>query len=95
VPFFGIQTNTITAVSRLASITGAEVCMMVTTLEADRSRYRCTITKPIDCFPSDDPVADTARLNILYEAEIRQHIPEYYWVHKRFKNRPAGEANPY
>jgi KDO2-lipid IV(A) lauroyltransferase len=95
VPFFGIQTNTITAVSRLASITGAEVCMMVTTLEADRSRYRCTITKPIDCFPSDDPVADTARLNILYEAEIRQHIPEYYWVHKRFKNRPAGEVNPY
>jgi KDO2-lipid IV(A) lauroyltransferase len=95
VPFFGIQTNTITAVSRLASITGAEVCMMVTTLEADRSRYRCTVTKPIDCFPSNDLVADTARLNSLFEAEIRQHIPEYYWVHKRFKNRPAGEANPY
>lgn len=95
VPFFGIQTNTITAVSRLASITGAEVCMMVTTLEADRSRYRCTISKPIQYFPSDDLVADTARLNGLYEAEIRQHIPEYYWVHKRFKNRPAGEANPY
>ena len=95
VPFFGIQTNTITAVSRLASITGAEVCMMVTTLEADRSRYRCTVTKPIDYFPSNDLVADTARLNSLFEAEIRQHIPEYYWVHKRFKNRPAGEANPY
>ena len=95
VPFFGIQTNTITAVSRLASITGAEVCMMVTTLEADRSRYRCKVTKPIDCFPSNDLVADTARLNSLFEAEIRQHIPEYYWVHKRFKNRPAGEANPY
>lgn len=95
VPFFGIQTNTITAVSRLASITGAEVCMMVTTLEADRSRYRCTITKPMDCFPSDDPVADTARLNSLFEVEIRQHIPEYYWVHKRFKNRPQGEISPY
>ena len=95
VPFFGIQTNTITAVSRLASITGAEVCMMVTTLEADQSRYCCTISKPIEHFPSDDLVADTARLNGLYEAEIRQHIPEYYWVHKRFKNRPAGEASPY
>ena len=39
VPFFGIQTNTITAVSRLAKITGAEVCMMTTTLKKDGSGY--------------------------------------------------------
>jgi KDO2-lipid IV(A) lauroyltransferase len=95
VPFFGVQTNTITAVSRLASIAQAEVCMMVTTLLPDRSRYSCVIGKPIDGFPSDDPVADTARLNAIYEAEIRQHIAEYYWVHKRFKNRPEGQASPY
>ncbi len=95
VPFFGVQTNTITAVSRLASIAHAEVCMMVTTLLPDRSRYSCVIGKPIDGFPSDNPVADTARLNAIYEAEIRQHIAEYYWVHKRFKNRPDGQASPY
>ena len=95
VPFFGVQTNTITAVSRLASITQAEVCMMVTTLLPDRSRYCCLISKPIDGFPSDDPIADTARLNTIYEAEVRQHIAEYYWVHKRFKNRPDGQASPY
>ena len=95
VPFFGVQTNTITAVSRLAFIAKAEVCMMVTTLLPDRSRYSCAISKPIDDFPSDDPVADTARLNAIYEAEVRQHIAEYYWVHKRFKNRPDGQASPY
>jgi len=95
VPFFGVQTNTITAVSRLASIAQAEVCMMVTTLLPDRSRYCCVISKPIDGFPSDDPIADTARLNAIYEVEVRQHIAEYYWVHKRFKNRPDGQASPY
>jgi KDO2-lipid IV(A) lauroyltransferase len=95
VPFFGVQTNTITAVSRLAFIAKAEVCMMVTTLLPDRSRYSCAISKPIGDFPSDDPVADTARLNAIYEAEVRQHIAEYYWVHKRFKNRPDGQASPY
>ena len=95
VPFFGIPTNTITAVSRLALIAKAEVCMMVTTLLPDRSRYCCVISKPIDGFPSDDPIADTARLNTIYEAEIRQHAAEYYWVHKRFKNRPDGQASPY
>ena len=95
VPFFGIQTNTITAVSRLALIAQAEVCMMVTTLLPDRSHYCCVISKPIDGFPSSDPIADTARLNAIYEAEVRQHVAEYYWVHKRFKNRPAGQASPY
>ena len=95
VPFFGIPTNTITAVSRLALIAQAEVCMMVTTLLPDRSRYGCVISKPIDGFPSDDVIADAARLNAIYEAEIRQHVAEYYWVHKRFKNRPDGQANPY
>jgi len=95
VPFFGVQTNTITAVSRLAFIAKAEVCMMVTTLLPGRSHYSCAISKPIGDFPSDDPVADTARLNAIYEAEVRQHIAEYYWVHKRFKNRPDGQASPY
>ena len=95
VPFFGVQTNTITAVSRLASIAQAEVCMMVTTLLPDRSHYCCVISKPIDGFPSDDPIADTARLNAIYETEVRQHVAEYYWVHKRFKNRPDGQASPY
>lgn len=95
VPFFGIQTNTVTAVSRLALIAKAEVCMMVTTLLPDRSRYCCIISKPIDDFPSNDPVADTARLNAIYETEIRKHIAEYYWVHKRFKNPSDGQVSPY
>lgn len=51
VPFFGIETNTITAVSRLAKITGAEVCMMTTTLKADESGYLCEISAPLKDFP--------------------------------------------
>ena len=95
VPFFNIQTNTSTAVSRLAKISGAEVCMMVTSLKPDESGYLCEISKPIDHFPSDDPKSDTARLNLIFEKEIRLRPAEYYWVHKRFKNRPLNEANPY
>jgi Kdo2-lipid IVA lauroyltransferase/acyltransferase len=95
VPFFGIQTNTITAISRLAKITGAEVCLMTTTLKKDESGYLCEISKPLENFPGDDPKEDTARLNEYFEKEIRLRPAEYYWVHKRFKNRPSGEANPY
>ena len=95
VPFFNLQTNTITAVSRLAKITGAEVCMMVTTLKKNESGYVCAISKPLENFPTDNPEADTARLNQIFEKEIRLRPAEYYWVHKRFKNRPHNEVNPY
>jgi KDO2-lipid IV(A) lauroyltransferase len=95
VPFFGIPTNTINAISRLAKAGGAEVCLMITTLNADKSKYICRIHKALPNFPSDDPVADTARLNLCFEEEIRKRPAEYYWVHKRFKYRPPGEANLY
>ena len=95
VPFFGIETNTITTISRLAKITGADVCMMVTTLKKDESGYLCEIHEPLESFPSEDPKADTARLNQYFENEIRLRPAEYYWVHKRFKNRPNHEPNPY
>jgi KDO2-lipid IV(A) lauroyltransferase len=95
VPFFNIQTNTITAVSRLAKITGAQVCMMITTLKKSGAGYVCTISKPLENFPTENPEADTARLNTIFEKEIRLRPAEYYWVHKRFKNRPHNEASPY
>ena len=95
VPFFNIETNTITTISRLATITGAAVCMMTTTLKADESGYLCEIGAPLENFPSGDIKADTARLNQYFEKEIRLRPAEYYWVHKRFKNRPDNGPNPY
>ena len=95
VPFFGIETNTVTTVSRLAKITGADVCMMTTTLKADESGYLCEIKEPLQDFPGADPKIDTARLNQYFEKEIRLRPAEYYWVHKRFKNRPDNKPNPY
>ena len=95
VPFFGIETNTVTTVSRLAKITGADVCMMTTTLKADESGYLCEIKEPLQDFPGADPKIDTARLNQYFEKEIRLRPSEYYWVHKRFKNRPDNKPSPY
>jgi Kdo2-lipid IVA lauroyltransferase/acyltransferase len=95
VPFFGIETNTITTISRLAKITGADVCLMITTLKEDESGYLCEISEPLKNFPGADPKSDTALLNQYFEDAIRLRPAEYYWVHKRFKNRPNSAANPY
>ena len=57
--------------------------------------YRVRFMPPLDNFPSDDALADTAALNRWIEAQIRANPAQYLWVHKRFKTRPAGEASLY
>jgi Kdo2-lipid IVA lauroyltransferase/acyltransferase len=94
-PFFGIQTSTVDSVSRLAKLANAEVNLMTTTLNKDRKGYTCHISKPLPNFPSDDPKEDTVRLNQYIEELVRERPAEYYWVHKRFKHRPAGEPSLY
>ena len=95
VPFFGIPTSTVTSVSRLAKLADAEVCLMTTTLNPSKNGYICRISSPLPDFPSDDVEQDTARLNRYIEDLVRERPAEYYWVHKRFKHRPAGEPSLY
>jgi len=40
-------------------------------------------------------VADTALMNARLQAYIATMPAQYYWVHKRFKTRPAGEPPLY
>jgi len=40
-------------------------------------------------------VQDAARMNAWIEQQVRALPAQYFWVHKRFKTRPAGEASLY
>lgn len=95
VPFFNIPTCTITTISRLAKKMGAEVCPVITTLRPDEKGYACTIKKPWPNFPTDHVIADTTYMNAFFEEQIRLNIPQYWWLHKRFKNRPEGQPSFY
>lgn len=93
VPFFGIQTATVTALSRLCEITGAKVIPLIT--RQTETGYEARFYPAWDNFPSGDPIADTSRMNAFLEERIREMPEQYFWVHKRFKTRPPGEANFY
>lgn len=95
VPFFGVQACTLTAVSRLARLSGARVVPFVAKVLPDYQGYKLTIHEPLANFPSGDHTADALRTNRFLEECIRSAPDQYYWVHRRFKRRPAGEAGVY
>ncbi|MFN3842742.1 MAG: LpxL/LpxP family Kdo(2)-lipid IV(A) lauroyl/palmitoleoyl acyltransferase [Rehaibacterium terrae] len=92
-PFFGIPASTITATHQLARLTGAAVVPFFHRRQG--GRYLLRIAPALADFPSDDPVADTARVNAAIEAMAREAPAQYLWVHRRFKRRPPGAAPVY
>ena len=94
VPFFAVpQAATIPSLSRFARLGKAKVVGLYNRMTPDG--YVAEMTPAWENFPTDDHVADTARMNRELEAAIRTMVPQYYWVHKRFKTRPDGEASLY
>jgi KDO2-lipid IV(A) lauroyltransferase len=95
VPFFGVQAATITGLSRLSRLAGAAVVPCVTRMLPGGQGYRVEIGDPWPDFPTDNVEADTRRMNQWIEGVVRTMPEQYYWVHRRFKTRPPGEARPY
>lgn len=95
VPFFGVPAATLLAPSRMARALNMVVQPVIAEILPGGQGYRVNFMPPWDDFPTDDALADTARLNRFIEEQIRLHPAQYLWVHKRFKTRPAGEPSLY
>lgn len=91
--FMGVPAATNTATSRFAQITGARVVPFV--LLREPGGYRLIIEPALADFPSDDPQADTQRINDLFSRWVAQAPEQYNWIHRRFKTRPSGEPPVY
>jgi KDO2-lipid IV(A) lauroyltransferase len=93
VPFFGVPTATLPALPRLARLGRAQVVPVITRLTSEG--YELELFEPWTDYPTEDVVADTARMNRYLEDLIRRMPEQYFWVHKRFKTRPPGEPYLY
>lgn len=93
VPFFGVPAATITGLSRIAQLSHAKVVPAIARRVGHR--YELDIYPAWDNFPSDDLAADCRRMNAFIEQRVLEQPEQYFWLHKRFKTRPEGEARFY
>ncbi|MTW20136.1 lipid A biosynthesis acyltransferase [Allochromatium palmeri] len=95
VPFCGIPASTVPMLGRFAAMTNAVVIPTFPRFLPRGQGMELIFDPPLDAFPSDDPEQDTARMNQVIESRLRDMPEQYFWVHRRFKTRPPGEASIY
>ncbi|MDA8390702.1 MAG: lysophospholipid acyltransferase family protein [Gammaproteobacteria bacterium] len=93
VPFFGVPVPTLTALSRLARLTGAVVLPALARAREDGRGFELILRPPLAPFPTGDQEADARYMNATVEAAIRDMPEQYLWTYKRFKRyRPEGRS---
>lgn len=86
-PFFGVQGMTNTATGTLAKL-GRAVAVPFFPRRLQDGSYVLTILPALADFPSGDTEKDTMQYVQVLEDQVRLAPEQYYWVHRKFKNRP-------
>ncbi len=95
VPFFGVPAMTNCALSYIARVSKAKVIPFLPQRRADLTGYEALILPPLRNFPTDDEADDALRVHRILERHIREAPAQYYWLHRRFKNRPPPLPDVY
>lgn len=93
VPFYGVSAATVPSLARFARLGRAKVVPVVTRMT--HQGYEVEVMPAWPGFPSDDALADTALMNQRLQSYIDSMPDQYFWVHKRFKDRPPGTPAVY
>jgi KDO2-lipid IV(A) lauroyltransferase len=93
VPFYGVRAATVPSLSRFAKLGRAKVVPVLTKMTS--TGYEVQVMPAWKNFPTDDLQADTLRMNQSLQSYIDSMPTQYFWVHKRFKDRPDGEPGFY
>jgi len=94
VPFFGVPAATVTGLSYIARSSGAAVVPCVTRM-LPGGGYVARLWPAWSDFPGASDAADARRMMAFIEERVLEMPEQYFWLHKRFKTRPEGEAKFY
>lgn len=93
-PFFGVPSMTNIATSALGKL-GKAVAIPFFPRRLKDGSYVLSILPPLEDFPCSDPCKDAEHYISVLEDQIRLCPEQYYWVHRKFKNRPAPLPDVY
>ena len=93
VPFYGVPAATVPSLSRFARLGRAKVVPVITRMT--RHGYQVEVMPAWERFGSGDSVVETALMNQHLQSYIDTMPDQYFWVHKRFKDRPPGTPPVY
>jgi Kdo2-lipid IVA lauroyltransferase/acyltransferase len=99
VDFFGKPACTTFGLARLARLTGAPVYPVFLVRQGSSDRHLIEVLPRVDWVETGDAeadiVANTQRYTTVFEGMLRQYPEQWIWFHKRWRTRPAGEAQFY
>lgn len=99
VDFLGFPAATTTGLARMARHTGAPVVPVYSYWDAALGKYRLRYEPALDLTRTEDEEADVreyvARFNEALGNYVRRYPDQWFWVHRRWKTRPAGEESIY
>ena len=93
VPFFGVTACTVTSLPRFARLGRAKVVPVVARMTP--LGYDVMVLPAWADYPSANLESDVRRMNVELEGYIKPMPEQYYWLHRRFKDQPAGAVSPY
>ena len=91
VPFFGRNALTPIGPAKLAIRTESIVVDILIERLPD-GRHRLKVGEPLETKRDDDPVALTARMTRIIEAQIRRVPEQWVWMHDRWRDRPQWDV---
>jgi len=94
-PFFGIQANTMTLLSRLAQKSRATVLLTYAERLPDSKGFHLHFIPAPAEVSSADTQTSVIAINQMIEDAVRTIPAQYQWNYKRFATRPEGEAGFY
>ena len=92
VDFFGVPACAGAGFARLAAHTGAAVIPGFALWSESERRFVLRFYPEVPI--SGDVQQDTARIHAVLERVIREYPDQWLWIHRRWKTRPPGEAQP-